>query len=239
VELGSGSGAKTRHLLRALEKTGEVHYYPIDVSAAALACCARELGDAATVTPIHAGYLEGLGQAAERSRGRPLAVLFLGSTIGNFEPEQAADFLYAVRRALSRGDVLLLGTDLVKPADVLLNAYDDPAGVTAAFNHNVLARINRELEADFNLRRFEHVARYEQAAQRIEMHLRSTIRQSVRIPGARLAIDFHGGETILTECCYKFRPEHVASMARIAGFRLEARWTDAEWPFAESLLVAA
>ena len=165
-------------------------------------------------------------------------VLFLGSTIGNFEAEAATDFLYAVRLLLQPGDALLLGTDLVKPVELLQAAYDDPAGVTAAFNLNLLARINRELDADFDLRRFEHVIRYNAAAQRIEMHLRSRVRQTVAVRLAGLTVDFEPDETICTEACHKFRPEQICVMARTAGFRLEAQWIDQEWPFAESLLVA-
>jgi uncharacterized SAM-dependent methyltransferase len=136
------------------------------------------------------------------------------------------------------GDVLLPGTDLVKPTDQLLAAYDDPTGVTAAFNLNLLARINRELEADFNLRQFQHVVRYDEAAQRIEMHLRSREYQIASIRKANLIVDFVPNETIRTEECHKFMPAEVCTLARAAGFRLEAQWMDQEWPFAESLLVA-
>jgi L-histidine Nalpha-methyltransferase len=163
-------------------------------------------------------------------------VLFLGSTIGNFEPEEAADFLASVRECLEPGDALLLGTDLVKPAEQMLEAYDDPAGVTAAFNLNLLGRINRELDGDFDLRQFEHVARYEPDAQRIEMHLRSHCHQAVNIRKADLLVEFVPGETIWTESSHKFRPEQIARLAREAGFRLERQWIDCEWPFAENLL---
>ena len=136
------------------------------------------------------------------------------------------------------GDALLLGTDLVKPVERLLAAYDDPTLVTAAFNLNMLARINREIGGDFDLRQFEHVIRYDEQAQRIEMHLRSRIYQIVSIRGADLIVDFVPNETICTEACYKFCPEQIRTMARTAGFRLEAQWIDEEWPFAENLLVA-
>jgi uncharacterized SAM-dependent methyltransferase len=139
---------------------------------------------------------------------------------------------------LQPGDALLLGTDLVKPVPRMIDAYDDPTGVTAAFNLNLLARINRELDADFDLRQFEHLVRYTEESQRIEMHLRSRLYQIVSIKRADLIVDFVPNETICTEACHKYRPEQICTMARIAGFRLEAQWVDEEWPFAENLLVA-
>ena len=177
--------------------------------------------------------------AGRRDPGQTLLVLFLGSTIGNFEPEAAIDFLLAVRLCLAAGDALLLGTDLVKPVEQLLAAYNDPTGVTAAFNLNVLGRINRELDADFDLRQFEHVVRYSEEAQRIEMHLRSRVYQIVSIRKADLIMDFVPNETICTEASHKFRPEQIAALPGIAGFRLEQQWIDCQWPFAENLLVAA
>ncbi len=239
AELGSGSGAKTAPVLERLRRCETVAYYPIDLSASALARCARDLGAFAEVFPLRATYLEGLRQAADRrAPGQALLVLFLGSTIGNFEPEAALDFLCAVRLCLHPGDALLLGTDLVKPVEQLEAAYDDPAGVTAAFNLNLLARVNRELEGDFDLRQFEHMVRYDRQAQRIEMHLRSARHQTARIRKAALTVDFMRNETICTEASHKFRPEQICVLARAAGFSLEAQWLDEEWPFAESLLVA-
>jgi L-histidine N-alpha-methyltransferase len=236
AELGSGTGSKTRYILERFG-TREVAYYPIDVSRAALDRCARELAALGTIVPLESNYLEGLRRVAERrAAGETLLVLFLGSTIGNFEPEEAADFLAAVREHLEPGDALLLGADLVKPLEQTLAAYDDPAGVTAAFNLNLLGRINRELGSDFDLRQFEHVARYDVEAQRIEMHLRSLARQTVSIPKPGLTVEFAPGETIWTESSHKFRPEQIARLARAAGFRLERQWIDCEWPFAESLL---
>jgi L-histidine N-alpha-methyltransferase len=239
AELGSGSGAKTRPILEALRRSQVVLYYPIDVSGSALGRCERELAGIGAVVPLEATYLEGLREVAgRRAPTQTLLVLFLGSTIGNFEPEAAIDFLYAVRQCLEPGDALLLGTDLVKPLPLLTAAYDDPVGVTASFNLNLLARINRELEADFDLRQFEHVVRYDREAQRIEMHLRSKVYQIVNIHRADLIVDFVPNETICTEACHKFRLQQVCEMARLAGFRLETSWTDQEWPFAESLLRA-
>jgi dimethylhistidine N-methyltransferase len=236
AELGSGSGTKTRKLL---EQFQPAIYYPIDVSPAALAQCARELAAVADVRPIENSYIEGLRQAAShRSPGQSLLVLFLGSTIGNFELEESAAFLCAVRAELAAGDALLLGTDLVKPVSQLLDAYDDPTGVTAAFNLNLLGRINRELDADFDLRRFEHLVRYNAAAQRIEMHLLSLASQCVRIPKAGLLARLKAGETIHTESCHKFTAEQIESMARGGGFRVAEQWIDREWGFAETLLAA-
>jgi uncharacterized SAM-dependent methyltransferase len=191
------------------------------------------------VFPLEMSYLDGLCEVAgRRAPGQPLLILFLGSTIGNFEPEAAIDFLHAIRQCMTPGDALLLGTDLVKPIPELLAAYDDPVGVTAAFNKNILARINRELEADFDLRQFEHVARYSEEEQRIEMHLRSREYQIVSIRKADLIVDFVPNETICTEASHKFRLEQVCEMAHAAGFRSEMRWVDNEWPFAENLLRA-
>jgi L-histidine Nalpha-methyltransferase len=245
AELGSGSGAKTRPILERLaarqvfQKDGAVLYFPIDVSPAALERCARELSPLGKVIRLEANYLDGLEAVAEqRPADATLLLLFLGSTIGNFEPDAAIDFLAAVRSRLLPGDTLLLGADLVKPLEQLLLAYDDPAGVTAAFNLNLLGRINRELDADFNLRQFEHFARYDAEAQRIEMHLRSRSLQTITIREADLVVDFVPGETIWTESSHKFLPEQIAPMARASGFRLERQWIDCDWPFAESLLRA-
>jgi L-histidine N-alpha-methyltransferase len=239
VELGSGVGAKTRPILESLNRRQVVVYYPIDLSRSALAKCAQEFASLGAVVPLEASYLDGLRQAAERrAPGQTLLVLFLGSTIGNFEPEAAIDFLLAVRVVLHPGDALLLGTDLVKPVSQLLAAYDDPTGVTAAFNMNLLARINRELDADFDLKQFEHVARYTEEQQRVEMHLRSKLYQIVSVRKADLIVDFVPNETICTEACHKFLPEQLCTIARTSGFRLESQWMDLEWPFAENLLIA-
>jgi dimethylhistidine N-methyltransferase len=237
VELGSGSGSKTR---RILEAAGRVTYCPIDVSPVALSLCARSLAELADVAPIEGSYLDGLRVAAERrATGQHVLLLFLGSTIGNFEAEDASEFLYRLRTELLPGDALLLGTDLVKPVPALLAAYDDPTGVTAAFNLNLLGRINRELGGDFDLRRFEHTVRYDERAQRIEMHLRSRVGQCVRVPAAGFRVRIEEGETIHTESCHKFRVEQIARMARSGGFAVEHQWTDREWGFAESLLRAS
>ena len=238
AELGSGSAAKTGAILEAVRKRQSAVYYAIDESAGALARCARELGPLAGVHPLEMSFLDGLRDiAGRRAAGERLLVLLLGSSIGNFEPEAAIQFVDSIRRRLAPGDALLLGTDLVKPTAQLLDAYDDPTGVTAAFNLNLLGRINRELDGDFDLRQFAHVIRYHEEAQRIEMHLRSRVYQIVSIRKADLIVDFAAGETICTEACHKFYLEQVETMADAAGFRLQQQWVDEEWGFAENLLV--
>jgi L-histidine N-alpha-methyltransferase len=241
AELGSGDGRKARMILESLRPCGRISYYPIDVSPSALARCNRELLGlgALTVVGLEAPFLEGLAHAAaERQPGRAMMVLFLGSTIGNFDRQAAGRFLASIRKLLDPGDALLLGTDLVKPAGDMLLAYDDPAGVTAAFNLNLLARINRELGADFQLRQFEHEARYDEREQRIEMHLRSLRRQPVSVPAAGITVTLGEGETIWTEACHKFTLRGVAESAFKAGFRPDKQWVDEEWPFALNLWTA-
>jgi L-histidine N-alpha-methyltransferase len=241
AELGSGSGKKTRWILQALARRQTTPYYPIEISPAALSQCTKELGqlDRVSIVGIERAYLEGLAAvAANRRPGERMLVLFLGSTIGNFDRPAAEQFLAEVRATLLPGDALLLGTDLEKPLDQLIPAYDDPLGVTASFNLNLLVRINRELAADFDLAAFEHVARYNQFHRRIEMHLMSRYRQHVSIPGAGCGVLFDAGETIWTESSYKYRPADVAEIVRGAGFHSHAQWVDAEWPFAESLVIA-
>jgi L-histidine N-alpha-methyltransferase len=241
IELGSGSGRKTRWILEALAAREPVAYFPIDISAAALIKCRQELGHigALSIVGLETSYLEGLEEAVTRRRSnQALLILFLGSTIGNFNPPAAENFLQDIRRNLRPGDALLLGVDVKKSIHDMLLAYDDPAGVTAAFNLNLLARINRELGGDFILRHFEHHIRYQETDGRIEMHLRSTRRQTVSIRAADFTCTFKEGETIWTEACYKFRVEEIPGMARRTGFLCEAQWVDTEWAFAENLLIA-
>lgn len=238
AELGSGSGTKTRRILSALSRTHHTRYFPIEISATALAACEREVSDIRTVSVvgIEREYLDGLLEVAARRQAREhLLVLFLGSTIGNFEPAAALVFLRKIRSMLVTGDFLLLGTDLMKPVPVLLDAYDDPLGVTAAFNLNLLARINRELGGEFALSQFEHVARFNEAARSIEMHLRSRRAQRVTIEGAEIVVAFEAGETIWTESSHKYHTDEVAGMAAESGFECPAQWMDDEWPFAENL----
>jgi uncharacterized SAM-dependent methyltransferase len=175
--------------------------------------------------------------AKQRDDREHLLVLFLGSTIGNFDREAGDGFLREVCATLRTGDALLLGTDLEKSVAVQILAYDDPASVTAAFNRNLLARINRELGADFDLSRFEHQARWNTEERRIEMHLRSTRQQEVTIPAAGIKVRFKEGETIWTESSHKYRPADVVAMAQRTGFRCDGQWIDEEWPFAQNLLI--
>jgi dimethylhistidine N-methyltransferase len=239
-ELGSGSGRKTRWILNALCEREPVSYYPIEISHAALASCESELGDVGcSIVGIEREYLDGLREvAALRADGLHLLVLFLGSTIGNFDAAADARFLSGVRSVLAPGDSLLLGADLLKPIDLMLDAYDDPRGVTGAFNLNLLGRINRELDGDFNLRQFEHVARFNQSTHSIEMHLRSKKRQVVNIAGAGIAVTLAAGETIWTESSHKYALREIGELAVSSGFRIDMQWTDDEWPFAETLFVA-
>ena len=241
AELGSGSGKKTRWILEALSKRQKTYYYPIEISPHALAACEKELAqiDLVSVLGYEQPYLEGLRSVAEsRGQNDHLLVLFLGSTIGNFDRDAGDTFLREVRTTLRAGDALLLGTDLEKAVELQLLAYDDPAGVTAAFNLNLLARINRELGADFDLSCFRHEARWNYADRRIEMHLRSTCRQSVRIPAANLRVVLNEDETIWTESSHKYKAEEIPEVARRTGFRCDAQWLDSEWPFAQNLLIA-
>ena len=241
AELGSGSGKKTRQILQALCRRQRTSYYPIEISPTALAMCQRELSDidCISILGFEREYLDGLLEvAAQRHTGQHLLVLFLGSTIGNFDPMAGLKFLNQVRRILQPGDSLLLGTDLVKSSAQLLAAYDDELGVTAAFNLNLLARINRELHGNFDLAHFEHVAKINHQSRSVEMHLRSMRRQTVNIPAAGVAVEFLEGETIWTESSHKYSLEEVCQMSRTAGFRCDVQWVDDQWPFAESLLVA-
>jgi len=240
VELGSGSGSKTRWILSAIAEKQPVTYCPVDVSASALENCWRELRqlDSVEIVPLAQSYLDGLRQAVElRPAGKSMLVLFLGSTLGNFNPERAEEFLSDVRRLMLPGDVFYLSTDLQKEIPRLIAAYDDAIGVTAAFNLNLIARINRELGANFDLSKFVHEARYDDKAHRIEMHLRSLASQSVSIAD-NFTIKLRRGETIWTESSYKFRCEDIVGLARRTGFDCEVQWVDEEWPFAQSLLRA-
>lgn len=241
AELGSGSGKKTRWLLKALARRQHTSYCPIEISPTALAMCKRELGDIDSISIVgfEREYLDGLAEvAARRKKDQHLLVLFLGSTIGNFDRPAGVHFLREIRSTLCSGDRLLLGTDLLKPVAQLIDAYADPLGVTAAFNLNLLARINRELDADFVLDQFEHVASYNPYARSVEMHLRSKQGQTVTIRAAGFSVRFSAGETIWTESSHKYAREEVSQMARATGFSCEAQWIDRDWPFAESLLVA-
>jgi L-histidine N-alpha-methyltransferase len=244
VELGSGDGQKTRLLIEALlARQGSLEYLPVDISEAAVEASARVLLAAypdLRVTGYVGEYhqaLHALRQAPEEASGRTL-VLFLGSTLGNLDPEHRPALLRGIRGLLAPGEAFLLGVDLKKSEDVLIPAYDDPLGVTAAFNLNLLARINRELGGRFDLAAFRHRALYNREAGRIEMHLESRRAQTVAIRALGLEIPFEEGETIHTESSYKFDLDQVAALARETGFELRRTWTDSEGRFASNLLVA-
>jgi L-histidine Nalpha-methyltransferase len=241
IELGSGTGTKTRWILEAFANRSPVDYYPIDVSATALSQCTAALESIPGLRIIESNsdYLAGLDYAASRrAPGQRFLVLFLGSTIGNFDYRASRTFLREIRSRLSPGDALLLGADLVKPLPQMLAAYDDAMGVTAAFNLNLLARINRELDSDFDLRRFSHRASFNHEESRIEMHLVSRVAQKLDIRAIDREISFAAGETIWTEGSYKFRREEILEIAAGAGFEAQHQWIDQEWPFAETLMFA-
>jgi dimethylhistidine N-methyltransferase len=240
AELGSGSGRKTRGILEAFRfRQPDLEYYAIDVSRSALETCRNELAPLARVTPLECDYQQGIRHLAARRRPhQALLVLFLGSTIGNFNNDDAQRFLADLCANLQPGDGLLLGADLVKPLSMLLPAYDDALGLTAAFNLNILARMNRELGASFDPRSFRHFAIWNHRESAIEMHLCSLAEQTVRIPGADCVVEFREGETIWTESSRKYTVQDLHAMAAAAGFRVDGEWTDAEWPFVESLWLA-
>jgi dimethylhistidine N-methyltransferase len=241
AELGSGTGKKTRWLLEAFCRRQHTSYYPVEISRSALVMCERELSDIDSISIVgfEREYLDGLLEVASyRKIGQRLFVLFLGSTIGNFDRDAGIKFLGSVRSILQPGDSLLLGTDLEKSSAQLLGAYDDELGVTAAFNLNLLARVNRELGANFDLREFAHLAKINYEARSVEMHLQSKRRQWVSIPESDVEVEFAEEETIWTESSHKYSAQEVVETGRNAGFRCEAQWIDEQWPFAENLLIA-
>ena len=242
AELGAGSGRKTPPVLDAIvSRQRSVSYTAIDLSVAALDNCRTVVGKRPGVRfdAIEAPYLEGLEHVDEaREDGTPLLLLFLGSTIGNFDAREQRGFLARARSMMRQGDALLLGADLQKPVERLLEAYDDPLGVTAAFDLNLLARVNRELGGDFALRDFRHEARWSERWNRVEMHLRSLRDQLVTIPGASCRVSLREGETIWTESSHKFAPADLLALAEAAGFTSAAEWIDEAWPFADVLWAA-
>jgi dimethylhistidine N-methyltransferase len=239
VELGPGSGDKLQRLARAFaDRPERPHLHLIDISSSALAAAQRSLARLAgfTVTVERATYEQGLARLGRvRADAAPMLTLLLGSNIGNYEPDAAVTLLRQVRAAGREGDWLLVGADLVKPERELLDAYDDPLGVTAAFNKNLLQRLNTSLGADFDLAGFDHRAVWNAAHERVEMHLVSRTRQHVQIPGADLLVLFEAGESIWTESSYKYTLERLASLTAEAGFALHAQWTDPVAGFALAL----
>lgn len=246
IELGSGSAEKTRYLIDALfQRQPELHYLPVDISDESLEASSLELLKIYPdlhITGYAADYFTALDALAENRKSRQnyrrTIALFLGSNIGNFDELESRAFLRGVRRVLDVGDALLLGADLKKSADVLTAAYDDELGVTAAFNLNVLARINRELGGAFDLKKFTHRAVYNERQGRMEMHLVSHERQTVRIPAMHMEVSFDAGETIHTENSYKFDAEQLAALAHDTGFALRKTWHDEAQRFSFNLLTA-
>ena len=238
VELGAGSADKTRLLLSAaVDRQDTVIYEPVDVSPSALEEARERIEreiPGVVVLPRVEDYTHRLELDAADLGERRL-VLYIGSSIGNFEPLEADQLLANIRAALVPGDSLLLGVDLVKEESALLAAYDDAAGVTAEFNLNLLARLNRELGAGFDLDAFAHRAVWNADHSRIEMHLVSRKRQQVKIPALDLKVDFAFGETIHTENSYKYKPGQAEAVLADAGFVPLATWTDDRKPFAVCL----
>lgn len=244
VEFGSGSSTKTRRVIEALlRRQKSLLYVPVDISLTALEAGAHALLDEYPALRVEAyagdydAALARLGEERE-ARGRTLA-LFLGSNIGNFEAAEAGEFLRRARGVLSPGDAVLVGADLKKDAKILEAAYDDPLGVTAAFNLNLLARINRELDADFDLRGFRHVARYDERAGRVEMHVESERGQAVRVRALGLDLSFAAGERVHTENSHKYDAAQLSALARGAGFVVSRAWHDAAGLFSSNLFTAA
>ncbi|MGW5283549.1 L-histidine N(alpha)-methyltransferase [Streptomyces collinus] len=236
VELGSGSSEKTRFLIDAL--TPLRSYVPVDVSESALTQAGRALIEERPGLDVHALIADFTAPLELPATPGPRLVAFLGGTIGNLLPAEREKFLAAVRALLAPGDGLLLGTDLVKDEGTLVRAYDDAAGVTAAFNRNVLAVVNRELGADFDPAAFDHVALWDAEREWIEMRLRSRTAQTVKVPALDLAVHFAAGEDLRTEVSAKFRREGVSAELAAAGLELTHWWTDAGGRFALSLSVA-
>ncbi len=241
AELGSGTGMKTAQILRAVAADAKLaRYCPIDISRTALDLCQQALAPFGAVEPVLGEYLDGLRSVTNaRDANESLLLLFLGSTIGNFERADILGFLREIRQRLQPGDLFLIGADLVKPEDVLLAAYDDALGVTAAFNLNVLRRVNEECDAEFDLRSFAHEARWNNDERRIEMHLVSRVNQAVNVGALGLKLHFREGETIWTESSHKFSVDELEGFPVSARFEADATWTDAEWPYSETLWRAA
>jgi dimethylhistidine N-methyltransferase len=242
VELGCGSGEKLVLLAEALQaRGGSAFVHLIDISSQALEQTEQRLGRLQhfSVVGHQSTYEVGLRRAVAQRQGHgPMLVLLLGSNLGNFDTPAAAAFLDRIRRALAPGDMLLLGADLVKDEDVLLRAYDDPLGVTAAFNRNLLVRINRELGGDFDLSAFAHRAVWNTEHQRIEMHLVSLADQTVRIPDAGTTVSFRRDEWIWTESSYKYTPDQIVDMGASANLATREQWTDESARFALTLFTA-
>jgi L-histidine Nalpha-methyltransferase len=238
VELGAGTSEKTRRLLDALRDRGSLRgFVPFDVDAGMLEATAAAIAHEYPGVEIRAVCGDFEEHLTEIPDGGRRLFVFLGSTIGNLTPGPRAEFLATLAAVMAPGDSLLLGTDLVKDTGRLVRAYDDAAGVTARFNRNVLAVINRELDGDFDVDAYRHVARWNAAGERIEMWLRSERRQRAHVGALELTVDFAAGEEMLTEVSCKFRPDGVSAELARAGLRRTGWWTDGAGDFGLSLAV--
>ncbi|MBC8030963.1 MAG: L-histidine N(alpha)-methyltransferase [Pyrinomonadaceae bacterium] len=241
IEMGSGSASKTRLIIEALlRKQPDLLFIPVDISASALDSSSRILLQSYPQLSIEAyagDYFAGLAELEKTTRARTLA-LFLGSNISNFDPDEALKFLRALRQVLHAGDALLLGADLKKDRATLEAAYNDALGVTAAFNLNVLARINRELGGSFDLRGFQHHAFYNEELGRVEIYIESTRDQTVSIGQLEMEVQFGKGEQIHTENSYKYALSDIANLAAETGFRRASTWLDSDERFSSNLLLA-
>lgn len=238
VELGPGAGNKAKLFLERFAAGRPLRFSAIDVSEAALRDCRRTVEQLpnVTVATTQGRYLEGLLEVmAARRPGVPVLALFLGSNLSNFTRDEAQAFLTSIRALLREGDGLLLATDLDKPASQLIPAYDDAVGVTAAFNKNLLARLNRELDADFDVGAFRHEARWSASARRVEMHLVATRALDATLGVTGDVFHFEQGESLWTESSHRFRTDELQRWGLQAGFTTAAQWTDARWAFAHTL----
>jgi L-histidine N-alpha-methyltransferase len=241
LEMGSGSASKTRLIIEALlRKQPELLFIPVDISASALDSSSRILLQSypqLSIEAYAADYFAGLTELRKKPRARTLA-LFLGSNISNFDPDEALKFLRALRQVLRERDALLLGADLKKEKSILEAAYNDALGVTAAFNLNVLTRINRELGGNFDLRAFQHHAYYNEEVGRVEIYIESTREQTVTISELEMEVEFAEGEQIHTENSYKYDLSDIAKLAAETGFTRARTWLDKEQQFSSNLLLA-
>lgn len=241
IELGSGSAEKTRNIIEALmRRRGELLFVPVDISASALRESSQSLLDAYPNLKIQAyaaDYFQAL-EALPELGAKPALVLFLGSNIGNFEPAEALHFLNAIRRVLRPGDALLLGADLKKDRAVLEAAYNDSLGVTRAFIVNELGRINRELDANFDLWSFGLRSFYNEAVGRVEVYLESLRPQSIDVRALQMTVVFESGERIHVENAYKYDLESLRRMGNQTGFDLERTWLDSDKRFSSNLFRA-
>ena len=241
IELGCGNGEKLELLVAAMPRESRAQVHLIDISVEALKATTarlsrfRQIG----VSAIQGTYEQGLASVRPFVQHHPgTLVVFLGSNIGNFDPVAAEAFLGAIREPLARGSLFLLGADLVKPEKDLLLAYDDPLGVTAAFNKNVLVRVNRELDADFDVAAFAHRATWNARERRVEMHLVSTRDQQVHLAAADVRVAFASGESIWTESSYKYTPDSLRDLGTSRGFTVTDQWIDEDARFALTLFEA-